>query len=73
MSDELKQIEIETARIKLERERLALEDELKKRERAEQAKETAVGVAHHLWSIKSALKVIAACTAAFILFALATS
>ena len=71
--DELKQLEIETARLKLARERMAYEDELKKRERTEQAKETAVGVAHRLWSVKGALKVIAACTAAFVLFALATS
>ena len=40
--DEIKQIELETARLKLERERMAYEDELKKRERAEQAKETAI-------------------------------
>lgn len=42
--DELKQVELETARLKLARERMAYEDELKKRERTEQAKETAVGV-----------------------------
>ena len=42
--DELKQVELETARLKLARERMAYEGELKKRERAEQAKETAADV-----------------------------
>lgn len=40
MSDELKEIEIETARIKLERERMALEDEIRKRQRIEEVKGT---------------------------------
>lgn len=55
MNDELKQIEIETARIKLERERMALDDELRKRQRVEEAKEVAADVANTLGSFKPLL------------------
>lgn len=78
MSDELRQIEIETARIKLERERLALEDELKKRQRVEEAKNALSDAAGEIKDrapgvLKKALKIAlwlgvvwAACVALFI-------
>ena len=53
MSDELREIEIETARIKLERERMALEKELRSQQRVEDAKSAAANMASAVTSSES--------------------
>lgn len=76
MNDELRQIEIETARIKLERERLALEDELRRRQRSKEAKNVATNVADAakgLGTLKGLVKLAAWGFAAYILFLLITT
>lgn len=53
MSDELREIELETARLKLERERLALGKELRSQQRIEDAKSAATDMANAVTSSES--------------------
>ena len=53
MSDELREIELETARLKLERERLALGKELRSQQRVEDARSAAANMASAVTSSES--------------------
>lgn len=53
MSNELKEIELETARLKLERERLALGKELRSQQRIEDAKSAVTNIAGAVASSES--------------------